>query len=323
EIRPKYRADEKGINTMLPESIYLREGYIVNKQGFRSKYNFTTTYIDSLKQLGKVIMFVGDSHTEGMWAEPIDSSFVDLIDQREDAFSLNFGISGTDPLQYKLIVEKYLENLNPDLLVIPFCINNDFIDLDRKPKPFKPLWVHTNFSSLSNILPKTHPEYQFDTYFNNWEEVKSFYLHYYTLYGENINFFEKYIVDASNIFKLIYHLPISYKKRVNYSNAIKIDDKIKEKNISIKHIRAIKRMTDDLSIPFLLVGVPSLNDLNKNIDKINQNYKAIFEDVNILIPTHFEKYDYASNDNDHFNNVGHKKFADYINQRVDSIFQMR
>ncbi|MCB9225535.1 MAG: SGNH/GDSL hydrolase family protein, partial [Chitinophagales bacterium] len=180
KLQQLHTTDEIGINIYLKETEDIIKEYTINNQGFRSTYNFDSATVNAIKDTSFVIMFIGDSHTDGCCANPITNSFVNLVDKQLNYTALNFGIGGTDPLQYKLIAQKYLLKIKPDLLIVNLCLGNDFINFERKPNPNHPLHFQTNYNWLDARYPKTHPNYQPDTYFKNWEEAKNFYLKHYT-----------------------------------------------------------------------------------------------------------------------------------------------
>ncbi|MCB9225536.1 MAG: SGNH/GDSL hydrolase family protein [Chitinophagales bacterium] len=297
EIRPKYRADEKGINTMLPESIYLREGYIVNKQGFRSNYTFTTTYIDSLKQLGKVIMFVGDSHTEGMWAEPIDSSFVDLIDQREDAFSLNFGISGTDPLQYKLIAQKYLLKIKPDMVILNFFMGNDIQYYKRILEPFHPVYYDTNAGNIMAF--QNGIEYHTaETAYNN--VLKQMYL-------IPTNFNQKIVAKSSvltQVWKVGVKLGFS-----SCSNSVPHAEPLKSPACN-EEIEQIIQICKENNSKFELIVIPDYLYAKTKVEE----FPHLFENIDYVYSPIPKKY-YNMNDG-HFNDIGHEEYALFLDSII-------
>jgi hypothetical protein len=69
----------------------------------------------------------GDSYTWGIGANDSEL-FTSLLEQEIPATQvLNFGVSGYGPVQYLLQAKKVLA-LDPDVVVIAFCLGNDFAD---------------------------------------------------------------------------------------------------------------------------------------------------------------------------------------------------
>jgi hypothetical protein len=73
------------------------------------------------------IAVLGDSFTWGVGASE-EELFTSLIEKGLPGTQvLNFGVSGYSPVQYHLLTEKVL-SFDPDIVVIVFCLGNDFID---------------------------------------------------------------------------------------------------------------------------------------------------------------------------------------------------
>ena len=313
--------DKRGMIFFRKETEKILPNYNINNQGFRSKYNFDIPTSRALKDTSHLIMFVGDSHTEGCCANPINKSFVDLIDQQKGLSVFNFGTGGTDPLQYKLVIDKYLKPLTPDLLIVPLCLGNDFMQTKRIPNSKLPLCFQTNFDWINTTLPMSHPEYRPDTYFDNWQEARSFYLKYYTVCGSRTSTFEKYVIKPSSIVSLLYYFPRGFEKLNNRKKALNSFTPIslEESRITYNYLKEIKSMCDSLEVDFLLVGIPTIKDIGKNKEQLDAFYRRMLEDLVIHIPTNIKEEDFVNQINDHFVNSGHQKFASFLLPVIDSI----
>lgn len=84
----------------------------------------------------KTVLLLGDSYTFGCNAEPLTGSFYDemLCDSRYVVY--NSGIIGADPVQYLVVVKKYIDILRPDYVIINFCEANDFMPYERQSLPY-------------------------------------------------------------------------------------------------------------------------------------------------------------------------------------------
>jgi hypothetical protein len=73
------------------------------------------------------IAVLGDSFTWGVGASE-QELFTSLVEAALPGTQvLNFGVSGYSPVQHRLLTEKVL-SFDPDVVVIVFCLGNDFID---------------------------------------------------------------------------------------------------------------------------------------------------------------------------------------------------
>ena len=76
----------------------------------------------------KRIAGMGDSFTWGVGVKDSDR-FTDIVENKsnEKYEVLNFGVSGYGPLRYLIQLDKVLE-FNPDIVLLTFCLGNDFVD---------------------------------------------------------------------------------------------------------------------------------------------------------------------------------------------------
>ena len=73
------------------------------------------------------IAVLGDSFTWGVGATDDELYTAQLEQALPGTEVLNFGVSGYGPVQYHLLTEKVL-SFEPDVVVIGFCLGNEFID---------------------------------------------------------------------------------------------------------------------------------------------------------------------------------------------------
>ena len=149
-----HQCDSLGINRNDPHySAWEAMGYTINEDGFRSPYKFQKSFLDSLKvsKNKPVIAIIGDSYVEGIGADKIQECFADIL--HEDFIILNFGLGGSDPLQYELIAKQYIPELLPDLVVTVVYAGNDIFPYRRIPNPGTPLYYQTNAGWLSSVMP--------------------------------------------------------------------------------------------------------------------------------------------------------------------------
>lgn len=93
--------------TVTTNSMGLRDHEIGPKQGYR-------------------VAILGDSFTWGYGVEASER-FSDLLALKTGVETINFGLSGYGTIQYYLMLDRVL-SLKPDLVIIAFCLQNDFDD---------------------------------------------------------------------------------------------------------------------------------------------------------------------------------------------------
>jgi hypothetical protein len=90
------------------------------------------------------IFFVGDSFTANYWQDRIKGKmYFDIVKQNIDIELFVYGGGGYGTLQEYLVIDRYLDKIKPDLIVLQTC-SNDFINnswgLERKS------YMHNNYS---------------------------------------------------------------------------------------------------------------------------------------------------------------------------------
>jgi len=76
----------------------------------------------------KKILVLGDSFVSNL-AVKDDEVFTELMEQRlKNTDVLNFGVNGYGQVQEYLLLKKWLDQVNPDVVVLMIYIRNDFID---------------------------------------------------------------------------------------------------------------------------------------------------------------------------------------------------
>lgn len=315
---PRFTADEMGINYIDSSATTLMLGTKINQQGFRDDINYTTEIVDSIKNQAKkeVIMIIGDSYVEGCCPDTVVNAFPDIINRIQGLKILNMGISGTDPLQYQLVAQKYLPLLKPNKVVIVFYFGNDILTFERSATPYAPLtFPFKDNKWLFGVAPN-HLSQKLNYSFKTAEEAYQFYIDKYTLIGKNRNWVEKvfsYSVICSKLYLYIEHR--NARKLWESKGIVYNWDGF---DIAHKRLSVIKKIADSLQIKALFVGIPSPEEASNN-ENLKEKYKTLFKELEWHVPTNLTKDDYdGMNISNHFNNTGHKKYATFLKQLIES-----
>ncbi len=315
---PRFTADEMGINYINKDATTLMLGTKINKQGFRDSIDYTPEIIDSIKTIAKkeVVMIVGDSYVEGCCPDTVTNSFPDIINRDKKYKVLNLGISGTDPLQYQLMAQKYLPLFKPNKLVVVFYFGNDILTFERNATPNAPLTFPFKDNKWIFGVAPNHLSLKLNHSFTSANEAYTFYMDKYTLRGTNRNSIEKalsYSVICSKIYLYIEHRnsrKLWESKGISY-NWDGFD-------IAHKRLATIKKNADSLNIETLFVGIPSPEEA-ANKENLKEKYKNLFKEIEWQVPTNLTKDDYdGMSISNHFNNEGHKKYAVFLQQYIES-----
>lgn len=323
EYEPTFRGDSHGITSYVENSTTDIMGYIINNEGFRSSINFDQKTIDSIRNIEqkKIVFLIGDSYTEGCCTGDITTSFADLLLNHDEYCILNFGVGGTGLVQYKLIVDKYVKLLKPDLVLIAFYLGNDLVKFDRPIVPNIPLtYTIKDYIWLKSIKAPWYMDGTSKNYFETPEEAYHFYISKYTLWGKDRSIFEKTIRHSVLLSKI--YLGISEKRQQfkwmskNYSKEISLQ-------LTTKLLDDIKSTCLKHNIQLSLVAIPSPKDALKEVD-LNQKYGRFFKNISHDFPdiSLFSKDDYDGlKTSNHFNESGHRIFYEFLVEHLEKEFQ--
>jgi len=301
-----FRADSAGIIRYNLHSRSLSKTPIkstVNPQGFLSAYDF-----DSLpdKKDDKTfrIMAVGDSYTDGCCLENRKNSFVGLLDNHPELSVYNFGVLGTDPLQYRLVVQEYIDQVQPDLILAFVYLGNDLMGYPRNPRPLHPIGQSsTGFGMVFMEIPFGDSIYRFDSP----QESYDWQFKQMTLLDEDEPWLNRQIGKSALFTQLYYQLMVAPKVRQN-------DPKIHQLPHSANEISKMVGIAQSYDTDIMLMGVPGPVDVENQVD-LKEEYQFLFGDFEWNYPdlTTFWKGDYDGPANsNHFNRFGYLKYYLYL-----------
>jgi hypothetical protein len=308
-------SDKTGIMRIDRNSKYLPPYYNhINDDGFRSKYEFDSLSISALKKKGKkIIMFIGDSFTEGSSAIPRDSCFVDLIDANPNYSTLNFGMYGTDPLQYEMVAAQYAATIKPDAVVV-VTYRNDLMQYDRKPTPGVPLY----FSSSAYTGDLWEAQKPLELGFKPGNVLKTkeeAYEFYKTFCAIPLNHYWGWLCSKSCITTLLWG-----KVKQNMPS---LPPKVIRNDLpyAYNHLKTIQKLCDSIQTPVLFFHIPEVYEFSKSKAEIINYYKPTFKDIRVHYISDLTVRDHVGVKGDtHFNNCGHAKFAAFVTGILDSLF---
>lgn len=306
--------DEVGITHVVNGERMLLNGDI-NAEGFFSSIEYTPESMDVIRASGKkIVMLIGDSYTQGCCADSYDLSFAYLLNQSDEYEVLNFGIAGADPVQYRLIVEKYAPLLKPDLIVVAVYGGNDILEYDRTPKPFVP-----NSYPIKNgpWLNSEGPIYltKQGTYFKNFDEAKAHYFEYFSLWSDDATFFEK-MIRYSVILSRPY---MKYKsgrrfREIEYQMPTKLDNMPYSK----QNLDVLSRIAAQHNIQVQYALIPAPSDISSNAN-FRKKYDFVFGENPYAVPSKLSVNDYdGMSIGNHFNNQGHRKYTAFLQKLIEA-----
>ena len=270
-----------------------------NEEGFRS---ITFKNIDTKK---KKILLLGDSFTYGASASPIHNSFADYL-LSKGFLIYNTGISGVDPAQYYAITKKYLPVLDPDIVILNFCIGNDMMLFDRKPNKNEPLEHITNAGYIYS-----NPEGKY----LNTQEAYNYYLKFIKIPDSENIIFRKTAIGTKAWSILFNQNKVRIPEFEQYLEAQKKTENNKIE-VTKKYLTQIIELCNDKNIPLIISLIPDINSHNHNESKFvvikDSSVIELFKDLKYYYPENFEEDDFVGNGDFHFNNKGSLKYGQYL-----------
>jgi len=289
EIYNSFYTDAEGIFKANPEYDFNSDKrfigeHTINSDGFRGN-EFTINETPARK-----ILLIGDSFVWGASAEPITECFADLI-QDSGYYVYNAGIGGTDPVQYAKIAEKYSPRIKPDVVIVCIYLGNDIRHSPHPVMPGKNLFYDTNFGWLLGYNKDGR-------YFENGREA--FMQLKKRICGQCNNLWDLFIYKTV-LGKAVYKL-FKKRKSIHFPG---------DRQWVTNSLKKIRQVCSENGAEFLLFLLPTAKRMESKANSIKYN-AHIFKDFKYYYPRHLKEDDYCKPPNDHFNNRGHKKIADYI-----------
>ncbi|PBQ30979.1 hypothetical protein CNR22_04070 [Sphingobacteriaceae bacterium] len=323
--QPRFISDERGMNYISTrEKELLMPGSSINQQGFRGNVAYTPQAIDSLrKSNGKeIIMVIGDSFVEGCCPDSVTHSFPDLVNRTGKYTILNFGIAGTDPLQYRLVAEKYVPLLKPDRVVVVSYFGNDVLIYERVPTPGIPESYPFKNNKWISPIAENYISEKMNYKFKDAGEAFRFYMDHYTLRGESRNVFEKSI-SYSVIFSKLY-LAVERRLRQRYwMKRYPYTKTVDGYEQAYAQFHTIDKLCDSLQIPCIFTGIPEPTEA-ADLPMVRKKYQPMFKDIPWSVPAGFSVADYTGSAMaNHYNTEGHKKYALFLEHILDATRRAR
>jgi len=328
EVHQSFFTDGEGVFKANPNYEWSSE-YQINSDGFRSAEfkQYETTHTK--------ILFLGDSFTWGGTAKPISNCFVDIV-TRHGYVTFNTGIPGTGPSQYAYLAEKYVPFLKPDIVAVMFYMGNDLIF----PLPMLP---HKNLFHVTTAGWL----YAFDEN-GNYMSPEDAYDYCFAKY--NAAYRAAYVKDTHKTFKTTIRGMLTksvigtyfwvWLSRVKWKlisfinqglttsafpnndsseqdNNSRGKDRSEMESCTKRSLERIKTISEKNGARFMLFLIPAHPEIRNKNNSIEDNLH-IFEGFDPFISNFLTRHDYMDLPNDHLNNSGHQKYAEFILRSIES-----
>ncbi|MCF8055253.1 MAG: hypothetical protein K9K37_01265 [Desulfocapsa sp.] len=306
-ISENYYTDDEGVFKANPAGDWL-PGITLNSDGFRS------IEFENPEDGTTSILLLGDSFAWGASADPISESFAEII-SREGYRLFNTGIAGTDPKQYAYLAEKYIPQLKPDIVAVALYIDNDI-------HPYRPMLPNKNLIHVTNV--------GWLQAFDHSGRYMTPHEAYQRYLGEG-NAAAIYLNDNSKTFKssmkklflksavgtnlLLMQAKLRFSPERFVGNEGGLPSRQSVQSEAREYLLRIKRAAEAGGAKFLLFVIPVHPKLRSGWNSIEGNV-SVFDGLVPFRPDNLEISDYMKLPNAHFNNSGHKKYAQFMLQTI-------
>lgn len=124
----------------LPTANYAYQGELLDAAGNSYPVNISTNtqgfriYGDPRESRRKKVLFLGDSYTQAMHVSD-DKTYFGLLQDALNIEVFAYGVEGYGTLQAYMVLDRYIDEIRPDAVVIQFCPNdiiNNHPELERR-----------------------------------------------------------------------------------------------------------------------------------------------------------------------------------------------
>ena len=311
--------DSEGVFIANPEWNWEDPNITINTEGFRGN-----EFSQDIEESRSSILIIGDSFTWGASADPITSSYVDII-ASYNYMTFNTGIPGTGTKQYAYLAEKYIPILKPDIVIVMFSMVNDLTDRDPMV-PHQNLYHITNASWLRAIDKNGNymaPEDAYTYYLSQSNLIlpdgpKP------TLAEPQLKRILLQTVIGTYLWYEITQLSSTNKANSRPSNEVKPgsdwthNNLIKNERFIKTNLRKIKTISENNDARFMLFLIPKHPELKQPWKEVKHTLH-IFKEFDPFVPDFLKTEDYVELPNGHLNNSGHQKYAHFIHQSIKAL----
>lgn len=301
-VIPDYYTNQHGL-LVASDTFWEGRDIAINSEGFRGK---DYSQLDSTK---KKVLFIGDSFTWGMSANPFfDSSFCDILARETNFEIINTGIPAADPPQYAKVAELYVPRLRPDFVFVVFFMGNDLMKEDRIVTANKPFYYWTNAGAILADIDGKHFNSAQESY--NYLSNERYFLKY------PVKWYEKVIAQSSLLSRL-YAGTYRIKEKIAY-------EKLRKKTgLTRKYLSAIKETCATQNVPVRFVLIPEQKEADVSIERYRTKYADLLKGNQLegdwlLWPC--SKDYFRPNPDGHLDNQGHRVYADSIKNYLKAYF---
>jgi hypothetical protein len=292
-IIPDFITNPEGV-LIANKTYFNKQGVYINEDGFRTK-SFAS--IDTTKTK---LLFIGDSFTWGMSAEPFyKNSFCDLLAQDSSLEIINLGIPAADPVQYAALAQKYIPSIQPSKVFVLFFMGNDLMREDRT-NIGQPYYYWTNAGAIYADIDGQH--------FNAAQSAYDYLIAQKLFLRKPKNAFE-WLVSKSAALARLYAVKFRWQEKQAFEQART------HPQVTVKYLNQLAAICKANNSTLHIVVIPETKDAGLSLAKYKTKYAALLNDKNLQ--AHFSLPQvkpewYSPTTNPHLNNRGHFEYYQWL-----------
>lgn len=265
----------------------------INKQGF-----YSIEHDDTCQGKAK-IMIIGDSFVWGHSASNPLLSFSNRL--LLDGYCVyNFGISGADVPQYKMILKNYAAEINPDIIIVSYYLGNDIQFFDRPIISTVPIFYSTN---AGNLYSHRNGEVYYD-HQQAYDAITEY------SYVPDKPWYAV-IARTFSITTIVWKVVTQFKDWWKHISLLHFSDQVPE---SSKNMKRLVEMSSSLGYPVRVVAIPEL--VNSGLEYYH-GQPHFFRDLDVVKPALTTEH--YNMDDGHFNDSGHLFYANYLDTLIQKL----
>lgn len=279
----------------------------INKDGFRS------IEFKRYRCSKPSILLLGDSFTWGHTTDNKTNSFADIL-LSKGFVVYNTGITTTDVAQYLAVAKKYIPELYPDYVVVNFYLGNDISYYKREVLPHHPTFYCTN----NYLLACPHGKYL------NKEESYQFALAYNQVPSNEKSIVDRLLIKTvvgtllmwrcSNIDLVPYltHCNSGIHRGILTPYFQEAEKRKYPTPYCNQELQQIKNIAEQHNSKFILSSIP---DFSTGSLKTTKDFPDLFTGME-YVEMNVRRADYELGSGIHFNEAGHKKYAEFLDSLI-------
>ena len=239
-------------------------------------------------------------------AVPSFKSFADVLAARGYVV-YNTGIVGNDPAYYAAIAKLYVPFLQPDFIIVNYFAGNDHVWVKKKIEPFSYSYYPTNAGWLQANM---------SGYFLTMEEADEINAGQIRIPFQKTNKVNRLFAKTS-FTTLLWKAMAKWGWMENWQS---IEMEHKHREMLSSQDSYSEWFVEKIDSVGSIHGAQTIVSVIKEVRDFNRDYEAEMARVFKNTPYHIfhdvEESDYNLGTDGHFNNEGHRKYADFLEKLI-------